>query len=70
MFSVVKKDVFGQRGTEVSGTYNTSLTFSLYFLSPLKWREHLQHLVFINTRCCKYSLIELLVMGDCFARNM
>jgi hypothetical protein len=42
----------------------------------------LQHLVFINkvwpavvvdesyTRNCKYSFIELLMMGDCFARNM
>jgi hypothetical protein len=24
----------------------------------------------VNTRCCKYSLIELLMMGECFTRNM
>jgi hypothetical protein len=27
------------------------------------------HTLFINTRCCKYSLIELLMMGDCFTQN-
>jgi hypothetical protein len=27
------------------------------------------HTLFINTRCCKYSLIELLMMGDCATRN-
>jgi hypothetical protein len=24
----------------------------------------------VNTRCCKYSLIKLLMMGECFTRNM
>jgi hypothetical protein len=28
------------------------------------------HTPFVNTRCCKYSLIEFLMMGDCFTRNM
>jgi hypothetical protein len=28
------------------------------------------HTLFINTRCCEYSLIELLMMGVGYARNM
>jgi hypothetical protein len=28
------------------------------------------HLLFVTTRCCKYSLFELLMMGECFTRNM
>jgi hypothetical protein len=26
--------------------------------------------LFITTRCCNYSLFELLMMGECFTRNM
>jgi hypothetical protein len=28
------------------------------------------HTLFVNTICCKYSSIELLMMGECFTRNM
>jgi hypothetical protein len=27
------------------------------------------HILFVNTRCCKYSLIELLMMDECFNRT-
>jgi hypothetical protein len=28
------------------------------------------HRLFVTTRCCNYSLFELLMMGECFTRNM
>jgi hypothetical protein len=28
------------------------------------------HRLFATTRCCNYSLLELLMMGECFTRNM
>jgi hypothetical protein len=28
------------------------------------------HRLFATTRCCNYSLFELLMMGECFIRNM
>jgi hypothetical protein len=28
------------------------------------------HRLFVTTRCCNYSLFELLMMGECFTRNI
>jgi hypothetical protein len=33
-------------------------------------RTTARRILFVTTRCCNYSLFELLMMGECFTRNM